>query len=410
VLKPADFHNAMNKDIFATMVSMFSYSQKIDMVTVLDKLREGGRYSDELLAYARDLMFVTPTSANVMEYAAIVKDKSLLRAIADAGSHINALAMSGEGGAAAILEAAEMRVFALREGRSSGLVHVFPILTDVYGQIAAASKSGGDLPGIPTGFRDLDDFTMGLNKSDLVLIASRPGMGKTSIALSIALHAARTSGKAVAVFSLEMSREQLALRLLSSHCHIDGKDLQTGRVKQENWGELADAVKTIGRAELLINDDSSLTVADMNAQCRRVDNLGLVVIDYLQLMQSASGPRSVQAENRVQVVSEISRMMKIMAKELCVPVVCLSQLNRANEARTNKRPMLSDLRDSGSIEQDADVVIGLYRDDYYDAESTKRNIVECIVLKNRRGNTGQVELQWMPQFTAFSSLERTHEG
>ena len=205
-----------------------------------------------------------------------------------------------------------------------------------------------------------------------------------------------------------MSREQLALRLLSSEGFIDGKKLQTGRIKVEEWRRLADAAASISTANLLINDDASLTVADMNAQCRRLQNLGLVVIDYIQLMQSASGSRGNQGENRVQIVSEISRMMKIMAKELNVPVVCLSQLSRANEARQNKRPLLSDLRESGAIEQDADVVIGLYRDDYYNRESESHNIAECIVLKNRRGETGVIELQWIPEYTIFSSLERQH--
>jgi len=409
MLRAEDFYATANREIYETIFTMFSYAHVIDPVTVLEKMRVEGVWKDDSPGYIRDLMLITPTAANVMEYAAIVRDKSLLRAIADAGGDISGMAISGEGGAMAILEAAEKRIYALRQSRSrEGLEPISKVLIGVYEQISDASKSGGGIPGLTTGFHDLDRVMMGLNKSDLILIASRPGMGKTSIALNIALHTAKTSGKTVAVFSLEMSREQLALRLLSTESFIDGKRLQIGRIKNEEWSRLAGAAASISAADLLINDDASLTVTDMNAQCRRLTNLGLVVVDYIQLMQSATGNRGYQGENRVQVVSEISRMMKIMAKELGVPVMCLSQLSRANEARQNKRPLLSDLRESGAIEQDADIVIGLYRDDYYNRESETPNIAECIVLKNRRGETGVIELQWMPEYTTFSSLDKRH--
>ena len=409
MVRASDFYSSLNRGVFETIYSMFNYSHVIDPVTVLDQMRAEGVWNDDSPGYIRDLMLITPTAANVMEYAAIVRDKALLRAIADAGGEINSMAVSGEGGAMNILEAAEKRIYALRQGRNrEGLEPVSKILVDVYERISVAAKSGRNLPGLPTGFRDVDRFIMGLNNSDLILIASRPGMGKTSIALNIALHVAKTSGRSVAVFSLEMSREQLAMRLLSSESFIDGKKLQSGRIKTDEWSRLANAAASISAADLLINDDASLTVADMNAQCRRLSNLGLVVIDYIQLMQSASGTKGYQAENRVQVVSEISRMMKIMAKELNVPVICLSQLSRANETRKDKRPMLSDLRESGAIEQDADVVMGLYRDDYYNEESESHNIVECIVLKNRRGETGKIELQWLPEYTTYQSIDRHH--
>jgi len=408
-LRAEDFYSTVNRDIFETIFSMFNYSMAIDPVTVLDHMRAAAVYSDDSPGYIRDLMLITPTSANVMEYAVIVKDKALLRAIVDAGGDISSMAISGEGGAMNILEAAEKRIYALRQGRSrEGLEPIGKVLVGVYEHISNAAKSGSGIPGLTTGLHDLDRSTMGLNKGDLILIASRPGMGKTSIALNIALHAAKASGKTVAVFSLEMSREQLAMRLLSSEAFIDGKKLQTGRIKPEEWRRLADAAASISSSSLLISDDASLTVADMNAQCRRVQNLGLVVVDYIQLMQSASGSRGYQGENRVQIVSEISRMMKIMAKELNVPLICLSQLSRANESRQNKRPLLSDLRESGAIEQDADIVMGLYRDDYYNKESEYPNIAECIILKNRRGETGTIELQWLPEFTNFSSIERHH--
>ena len=413
ILRADDFYFSVNREIFETIFSMFSYSHTIDPVTVLDQMRANGVWKDDSPGYVRDLMLITPTAANVNEYARIVKDKALLRAIADAGGDISEMAISGEGGAMTILEAAEKRIYGLRQGRNrAGLEPISQVLVEVYEQISIASKSGNAIPGMSTGLIDLDRTIMGLNDSDLIIIASRPGMGKTSIALNIALHAAKTSGRTVAVFSLEMSREQLALRLLSAESFIDGKKLQTGRIKQDEWRSLADAAAAISASDLLINDDSTLSVAEMNAQCRRLTNLGLVVIDYIQLMQSASGARGYQAENRVQAVTEISRTMKIMAKELNVPVICLSQLSRANEKRTgerNKRPMLSDLRESGAIEQDADIVIGLYRDDYYNEETEIPNIAECIILKNRRGETGKIELLWRPEYTTFSPLERRRE-
>ena len=410
VLKADDFYYAANKDIFATVFSMFNFQKTIDPVTVLDQMRANAVWKDESPSYIRDLMLITPTSANVMEYAWIVKDRALLRDIAGAGSDISEMAIAGEGGAMTILEAAEKKIYDLRRGRSrAGLEPISQILIDVYNEISLAAKSGSGVPGLSTGLIELDRAIMGLNNSDLILIASRPGMGKTSIALSIALHAAKTSGKTVTVFSLEMSREQLALRLLSAESFIDGKKLQMGRIKPDEWRKLADAASSISKADLLINDDPSLTVGDMTAQCRRIPNLGLIVIDYVQLMQSATSARGYQQENRVQAVTEISRMMKIMAKELNVPVICLSQLNRANENRLNKRPMLSDLRESGAIEQDADIVIGLYRDDYYNKETETPNTAECIVLKNRRGETPTIELQWRPEYTTYTSVERRHE-
>jgi replicative DNA helicase len=241
-----------------------------------------------------------------------------------------------------------------------------------------------------------------------VLIASRPGMGKTSIALNIALHVAKISRKTVAVFSLEMSREQLAIRLLAGESLVDSQKLLTGQLSHAEWQRIGSAASVISETDIMIDDNPSLSVAEMNSQCRRLDNLGLVVIDYLQLMQSAGSGRSYAGENRTQAVSDISRMMKIMAKELNVPVICLSQLSRANETRTNKRPVLSDLRESGAIEQDADIVIGLYRDGYYDRECPNPNEAEAIVLKNRHGELKTVPLMWLPEYTSYVSAERRH--
>jgi len=404
-----DFYSTINKSVFETIYSMFSFAKPIDPVTVLERMREDGVWTDDSPGYIRDLMLITPTAANAQEYAWIVKDKALLRGIADAGGDITEMAISGEAGALNILEAAEKKVYALRQGRSrETLEEISKIMVDVYKQISDAAKAKAGIPGLETGFEDLDKIIMGLNDSDFILIASRPGMGKTSIALNIALHVAQTSGKQVAVFSLEMSREQLAMRLLSSSAYIDGKRLHTGRLNDDEWSTLAEKAKEISQANLLINDDASLTVTEMNAQCRRLTNLGLVVIDYMQLMSAATNERGYRGENRVQIVTEISRTMKVMAKELNVPIICLSQLNRDNEKRQDKRPLLSDLRESGSIEQDADIVIGLYRDDYYNKESETPNEAECIILKNRRGETGVVDLHWNPEFTNFSPLDRYH--
>jgi len=412
VLRAEDFYSTVNRNIFETIFSMFSFAKPIDPVTVQERMREDGIWTDDIPAYLRDLMMLTPTAANAEEYAWIVKDKALLRGVADAGSDITEMAISGEAGALNILEAAEKKVYSLRQGRSrETLEEISTIMIDVYKQISEAAKADIGIPGLATGFHDLDRIIMGLNNSDLILIASRPGMGKTSIALNIALHVARKSEKSVAVFSLEMSREQLAMRLLSASAFIDGKRLHTGRLKDDEWRRLAESAKVISEANLLINDDASLTVTEMNAQCRRLSNLGLVVIDYMQLMSAATNERGYRGENRVQIVTEISRTMKVMAKELNVPVICLSQLNREGEKRgkDDRRPLLSDLRESGSIEQDADIVMGLYRDDYYNDESEFPNIAECIILKNRRGETGTVRLRWDPEYTNFSSLE-THHG
>ena len=283
------------------------------------------------------------------------------------------------------------------------------IKMDVYRSLAELTAAGGEkVPGLSTGFSAVDSKINGLNDSDLLLLAARPGMGKTSMALNVALSAAKESGKTVAIFSLEMSREQLVTRLIATEGLVENTRLVTGNLRESDWVKIAEAASALSRTDIRIDDNPLLTVADMNAKCRRLDNLGLVVIDYLQLMTSAGG-KGYSGENRQQAVSDISRMLKIMAKELQVPVLCLSQLSRANEKREDKRPMLSDLRESGAIEQDADIVMFLYRDDYYNEDSEKRNIAECIIAKNRHGETGKVPLRWMPEYTAFGTLESRYD-
>ncbi len=407
MLKPDDFYLQQNKDIFSTIYSMFSFSMEIDPVTVLDQMKQAGVYEEEKTRdYLLQILDVTPTAANAKQYAQIVADKSLLRQVAQAASDISEIVSQGVGSAQSILDSAEQKIYAIRNGRSSqDLEHIGTILLSVYEQLAERAHSDSAIPGLSTGLRDLDSKINGLNKSDLLLIAARPGMGKSSIALNIALSVAKQYKKAVVIFNLEMSKEQLASRLLSNESFVDSQLLLTGKLSEEEWEKLGLAAASLSQTDIRIDDNPSITVTEMNAKCRRVDNLGLVIIDYLQLMTSATGKVN---ENRVTAVGEISRALKIMAKELNVPVICLSQLSRANESRADKRPMLSDLRESGSIEQDADEVLFLYRDDYYNPDTEEKNVAECIVAKNRHGETGTVKLQWLPQFTTFSDREWRH--
>ncbi len=409
-LKPEDFYLRQNKEIYETVCAMFNFSETIDPVTVLDKMKQTGVY-DEATSYnyVRQLMDITPTSANVDEYIKIVRDKALLRQVGDTAGAITDMVREGSATANEALDLAEQRIYGLRQGRSAqGLEHISSVILSVYDRLAELAASDSAVPGLSTGLPSVDAAISGLNKSDLILLAARPGMGKTSMALNILLHAGKFSGKSVVYFSLEMSREQLAMRLISGESFVDNKRLVTGRLSESDWNKIAAAAASLNQTQILIDDNPMLSVADMNAKCRRVDNLGLVVIDYLQLMTSAGGSAR-SGENRQQVVSDISRSLKIMAKELNVPVLCLSQLSRANESRTDKRPMLSDLRESGAIEQDADIVLFLYRESYYNDDADNHNLAECIVAKNRHGETGKVDLQWIPEYTTFSSIDRQHE-
>ena len=388
MLQPDDFYLRQNREIYETIYTMFNFSEKIDPVTVLNKMKERGVYDEQRsYDYIAQLLKITPTAANVKQYCTIVHDKSLLRALATVSSEITEMVYDGVGTAQEMLEVSEKKIYSLRRGNTGdSLQHIGKVMINVYDRLEELAASGSDIPGLSTGLHDLDRKINGLNKTDLILIAARPGMGKTAIALNICLNVAKTYEKTVAFFSLEMSREQLVTRLLSTESFVENQKLTTGHLE----------------------DNPAITVAEINAKCRRLDNLGLVLIDYLQLMTAAAPGKS--GDNRVTVVSDISRALKIMAKELNVPVICLSQLSRANESRTDKRPMLSDLRESGAIEQDADSVMFLYRDEYYNPNTQDKNIAECIVAKNRHGETGTVKLQWRPQFFTFSDLEWKHEG
>ena len=403
------FYNRTNRDIFDTIYTMFNFGQTVDPVTVMEQMKERGVFREESTrSYIVELMKMTPTAANVGEYVGILRDKALQRDLGKVAGDITAMVNEGLGGADEMLESAERNIYALRRDRAiGGLKPISEVVQNVYDNLSRIAAEGAPLPGLPTGLVDLDNQILGLNKGELILVASRPGMGKTSIALNIAMNAAKSSGKAVAVFSLEMSREQLAMRLLSGEALVDAQKLQRGNLSAEEWRRIVAAAGSLSATKILIDDNPTLSVADMNAQCRRVKDLGLVVVDYLQLMQSAGGKNS--GENRQQIVADMSRMLKIMAKELEVPVLCLSQLSRANEGRNDKRPMLSDLRESGAIEQDADVVIGLYRDGYYNKDCENPNAAEAIVLKNRKGQIGTVNLMWLPDYTTYVSVDRRYE-
>ncbi len=409
ILKPEDFFLRQNREIYETIYRMFSYSLPIDVVTVLGKLKENGYYDEATTpAYMRQLMEITPTAANVKHYAGIVRDKSLLRSLCKAASDINEMALKEEGTASSILDNAERKVFGLRRGNADDeLERIGTIMVKLFGHLNELSQSDSDFPGWPSGLRDLDKKINGLNRSDLIIIAARPGMGKTTLALNLMANVAKEAKKTVAFFSLEMSREQLASRLLSCESAVDSYKLTTGKLDPEDWEKIGVASAALAQTDIRVSDNPTISVTEMNALCRRLDNLGLIVVDYLQLMTRADKDAR-PAENRVNVVAEISRALKIMAKDLEVPVICLSQLSRASESRTDKRPLLSDLRESGAIEQDADQVIMLYRDDYYNPNSAEKNVCECIVAKNRHGETGTVKVQWMPQFFSFSDLDTIH--
>ena len=407
IVTPDDFFLKQNREIYETIYTMFNFSQTIDPVTVLDKMKELGVYQDTSRDYILQLMEITPTAANVTRYASIVREKALLRGLAQSATDISEIVYSGVGTPAEMLESAEKKIYSLRKGeRNDSLEHIGSTLLKVFDRLTELSQSDSMIPGLSSGLRDLDAKINGLNKSDLLLVAARPAMGKSAFALNIGVNVAKKYKKTVAIFNLEMSKEQLAMRLLANESFVELQKLATGKLSEEEWTKLCMASAALSQTDIRIDDNPSITVADINAKCRRLENLGLIVIDYLQLMGGSGYGKA--SDNRVQLVGEISRSLKIMAKELNVPVICLSQLSRAVESRTDKRPILSDLRESGAIEQDADSVMFLYRDEYYNPNTEDKGIAECIVAKNRHGETGAVKLQWIGQYQAFADREWKH--
>ena len=407
LIKADHFFKEHHQKIFEAMISMFSLGEPMDFITILKKVRDLGIFENDEQAkiYLTSLVSTVPTAKNVLTYARIVQEKYYVRSLMTVYKKIIDDCLKDGADAKVLLDSAEQKIMDIRDGRDSrGLVKMNEVMASTYDTLQKLnSERRNEFLGQSCGFSDVDRYISGLNKSDLIIIAARPAMGKTSFALNIAQYVGLKSDKAVAVFSLEMSREQLASRMLSSLASIDSKKLSRGTVAQEDWQNIAEAAGQLAMSNIYIDDTTGITVSEMRGRLRRVKNLGLVVIDYLQLMES--GKRS---DNRVAEVSEITRGLKILAKDLNVPVMVLSQLGRGPDQRKeDHRPLLSDLRDSGSIEQDADIVMFLYRGEYYKDDTTaKPKIAECIIGKNRHGEVGSVELMWEGEYTRFNSISK----
>ncbi len=412
VIKPDFFYFEHHKKIYNVLSSMFELSQAIDYVTLLERLKKDGVYDEAGgKAYLTQLAQGVPTSANVMSHVAIMRERYYARALLGAAQNIIKDIEENTEDSGTLIDNAEQQIYEIRQGREvSGLTHIKSVIeNETYDRLAkmADPVTRNDFIGIPSGISMLDKMITGLNKSDLIILGARPGMGKTSFALNIARNVAINAEKTVCFFSLEMTRDQLAQRMLSSEAGIKSEKLRTGDLTADEWTRLAQAGDHLSKAELYFDETSDITVPQMKAKLRRMKKVDLVVIDYLGLMKSAK-----QKENRVQEVSEITRNLKIMAKDLKIPVICCAQLSRGTETKgKSHKPALSDLRESGSIEQDADIVLFLYRDTYYDSEKnddedrSDPNKAECIVAKNRHGEIGTIDMHWDGQFTRFTSVD-----
>ncbi|CAG5093220.1 Replicative DNA helicase, DnaB [Thermobacillus xylanilyticus] len=408
-LRPEDFYQPVHRMIYETMIELGEAGQPIDLVTLTAALQDKQRLEEAGgVDYLSRLLSVVPTAANVDYYARIVEEKSLLRRLIRTATEIVQEGYAGADDVGLLLNDAEQRILEISNRRTgSGFISIRDVLMDVFEQIEFLYNHRGGVTGIPSGFPDLDRMTSGFQRSDLIIVAARPSVGKTAFALNIAQNVGVRARETVAIFSLEMSASQLVQRMVCAESNVDAGRLRTGRLEGDDWEKLTMAIGALSEAEIYIDDTPGVTVADIRAKLRRLKKergLGLVVIDYLQLIQGRGKP----GENRQQEVSEISRTLKQIARELEVPVIALSQLSRGVEQRQDKRPMLSDLRESGSIEQDADIVAFLYRDDYYDRETERKNIIEIIIAKQRNGPVGTVELVFLKNFNKFVSLDRTH--
>ena len=408
-IRPEYFHLEQHRLLFHVMMSIFqSGSQEerqLDPVVVVhEAVREGIFESEsEGRNYLRDLMAGVPSAENIVSYCRIVAERYCARSLATVARDLLREIAVGSESAQTLLDSAEQRIYDIRQGRDvHGLSPIRDVVVSTFDYLRKITGPDREqYIGAKTGFPELDAVTGGMNNSDLVILAARPGMGKTSFALNLATNVTRRTGRTVAIYSLEMSVEQLASRMISTEALVDSKKLRTGRMEPAEWNRIASSADVLSRMNILLSEATGITVPAMKAQLRRVKNLGMVVIDYLQLMDAP-----LKSENRVLVISDITRNLKLMAKELNVPVLLLSQLNRGVESRTDKRPMMSDLRESGSIEQDADIIMFLYNDYYYNKEkSAAPNITECIVAKNRHGDTSTIKMIWDPQFTRFSAPE-----
>lgn len=403
-IRPEYFYNENLRKIYNIILRMFANSSTIDVITVLNESEKLHIFENQTEGrkFFIEIANLLPSAKHIESYCNIISDKYLIRSLGYAARTILDEIQSGEQNAQLLLDSAEQKIYDIRQGRTiNGLSSLADAVLEAYDRLGKISGEDREkYIGARTGFTQLDNITSGLNKSDLIIIAARPGMGKTSFAMNIAKNVAKSSEKDVVIFNLEMSKEQLATRMLSTEARVESGSLRNGRIQTDQWTTLATSAAYLSILPIFIDDTASITVQQMKAKLRRVKNIGLIIIDYLQLISSTSN-----SDNRATVVSEITRQLKIMAKELNVPVILLSQLSRAVEGRNDKRPMLSDLRESGAIEQDADIVLFLYRDAYYNKESEKQNISECIVAKNRHGETGTVTLIWNGQYTLFSNPE-----
>ena len=407
VLKPEDFYREDNKIIYEAILNLYNRAEPVDIITLKTELQTmkkleavGG------LEYIAELPDKVPTTANVEQYIKIVEEKSSLRALIKTANELITLGYDQTLEVEDILDSAEKRIFDVIQNRNQkGYTSIKDILVDSFTQLEQLYNQKQHITGIPTGFADLDYITAGLHPSDLVIVAARPAMGKSAFALNIATNAAVRANTPVAIFSLEMSKEQMTNRILCSEAMVDSNKVRTGKIEDDDWTKLAEASGTLSTSQIFIDDTPGISIMEIRAKCRKLKlekNIGLVVIDYIQLVQASNKKNA----SREQEISEISRSLKILAKEIGVPVIALSQLSRSVEQRPDHRPMLSDLRESGAIEQDADIVMFLYRDDYYNEDSEKKNIAEVILAKHRAGSTGTVELAWLGSYTKFANLDK----
>lgn len=401
-----DFYQKQYGVLFDAMVELYNEGKPVDLITLQDRLKQKDVPPEiASLEFAADILNSTYTSANVRQYAKIVQEKSMLRRLIRVTEDIANECYIGKEDTDSILADTEKKIFDILQQNTSGeYMPIKQVVLNALDKIELASKNKGNVTGIPTGFIDLDYKTAGFQPSDLILVAARPSMGKTAFVLNVAQHMAFRENVTVAVFSLEMSKEQLVNRLLSLESRVDSQSIRTGNLSDDDWGKLIEGAGIIGQSNLIIDDTPGISVMELRSKCRKFKmehNLGIIIIDYLQLMTG-----SKRSESRQQEISDISRSLKAIARELNVPVVALSQLSRAVEQRPDHRPMLSDLRESGAIEQDADVVMFIYRDDYYNKDTAKPNVAEIIIAKQRNGAIGTIELAWLPQYTKFANMKK----
>ena len=408
VLKPEDFYREDNKTIYTAVLSLYNRAEPIDIITLKSELTSMGKFdSVGGLEYLAELPEKVPTTANVDKYIKIVEEKSILRNLIKTANEIITLGYDPTEDVENIMDGAEKKIFDIMQSKNQkGYTPIKDVLIETFAQLEQLYNQKQHITGVPTGFADLDYKTAGFHGSDLILVAARPAMGKSAFALNIATNAAVRAKVPVAIFSLEMSKEQMVNRILCSEAMVDSNKVRTGKLDEQDWAKLASALGPLSEAEIYIDDTPGISVMEIRAKCRKLKlekGLGMVVIDYLQLITASSNRRG---GSREQEIAEISRSLKILAKELDIPVIALSQLSRAPEQRPDHRPMLSDLRESGSIEQDADKVIFLYRDDYYNEDSEKKNIAEIIMAKHRAGSTGTIELLWLGNYTKFVNIDK----